>query len=190
MKNKILNLAKDFLKKSEYDIDSLILLIQNKLGDSVSYRLIRALLVPLFESTKPVKLISKYHLLESSIDKKYFKYPETLEYIKAEIEQMVYEIEQSEAGVRRGKAIINPKDNDGYIKYINLSKKSTFPEYLQDIFNGSGTKKKFLSAVKRGKGKVYDRIMQVAIDRLENGYKNLHGYDYPNQDFIDTLVPF
>lgn len=103
--------------------------------------------------------------------------------IKDEIENMKYEIEQSTKGQRSSLHLINPDDHQGYLKHIDTSSKSTFPDYLQGIFNGQGTTQKFLDAVKRGKGPVWDRIALVAIDRLENGYKNQHGYDEPSRDF-------
>ena len=108
-------------------------------------------------------------------------------FVSDEIGNMKYEIEQSEAGSRKGVTILNKENGDGYTKNINTSTKSTFPLYLQDIFNGSGTKKRFLSAGKKGSGKVYDRIMLHAIDRLIGGYQNEHGYDEPSKDFNDEL---
>ena len=105
--------------------------------------------------------------------------------IQDEIKNMAYEIDKSEKGTR---------NQVGYGKdKLHFINKSTFPEYLQPLFNNAGTKKKFLSAANRGKGKVWDRIALIAIDRLENGYKNKQGYDDANQDFIDVVknpVPF
>ena len=112
--------------------------------------------------------------------------------IKDEIEAMKYEIEHSERGVRSGFMDTSVK-GQGMGVWRNTSTKSTFPDYLQRIFNGKGTAKKFLQAAKRGKGKVWDRIALEAIQRLEHGYQNQHGYDTPNKDFIDVVknpVPF
>ena len=101
------------------------------------------------------------------------------------MQNMIWELEQSTRGQRSGV---------GYgVDYIDTSTKSTFPPYLQEIFYGRGTVKKFKAAVKRGKGVVFDRIALEAIDRLENGYSNEHGYVYPDQRFISlvkTGVPF
>jgi hypothetical protein len=98
---------------------------------------------------------------------------------------MAQEIKMSEKGTR------------GQVGYgqdaIKFSTKSTFPEYLQKIFNNQGTLQKFMSAAKRGKGIVWDRIALEAIDRLENGYSNQHNRSEPDKEFIDVVqnpVPF
>ena len=137
-----------------------------------------------------MKLAEKViHILneKSSLPDKYADNDVAMAMIKDEIDQMRYEIEQSEKGQRSGFYDTNVK-GQGMGKWVNTSTKSTFPDYLQHIFNNAGTKKKFLGAVKRGKGKVWDRIALVAIQRLEHGYKNIHGYDEPNQDFIDVVA--
>lgn len=132
-------------------------------------------------------------VLGDTIPKKYSENEIAMIMIQDEIANMAWEIEQSEKGQRRVATVVNPASNDGYLKTYNISNKSTFPDYLQDIFKGQGTRQKFLDAVRRGKGKVYDRIALEAIYRLENGYKNMHGYDTPNRKFIDVVnnpVPF
>jgi hypothetical protein len=132
-------------------------------------------------------------MIGDTIPKKYSENDVAMSMIKDEIAAMAWEIEQSERGQRKAATVINPRDNDGYLKTYNVSNKSTFPDYLQDIFKGQGTRQKFLDAVRRGKGKVFDRIALVAIYRLENGYKNMHGYDTPNKEFIDVVknpLPF
>ena len=122
---------------------------------------------------------------KSSIPSKYLDNDIAMSMIKDEIKQMEWEIEQSEKG-KRGQA--------GYgIDAIRTDSKSTFPDYLQRIFSGSGTSKRFLSTAKSGKGKYWEAIALEAIDRLENGYKNFHGFDGPNKEFIDVVnnpVPF
>lgn len=136
------------------------------------------------------KLIEK---IQTSIPSRYSSNPDAMQMIRDEIKNMEWEITQSEKGTRSGHSALNKEDGKGYLTYINTSTKSTFPSYLQDIFGGSGTAKKFLDAVKKGQGAIWDRIALEAIDRLENGYKNHHGYDYPNQDFIDVVknpIPF
>lgn len=124
-------------------------------------------------------------LNKTSLPDKYANNDVAMSIIKAEINNMLYEIKSSQKGSR------------GQIGFgkdaIRIDQKSTFPKYLQDIFNGQGTTKKFEDVVKRGFGKVWDRIALIAIDRLENGYRNEHGYDTPDKDFIDVVnnpVPF
>jgi len=127
-----------------------------------------------------------FNLLERySLPSKYADNDNAMQMIKQEVDQMAYEIKQSEKG-RRGQ-FDHGKDA------IRIDTKSTFPEYLQNIFNNSGTTKKFLKVVSQGKGKVWDRIALIAINRLENGYKNSHGYDEPDKDFkslVDNPLPF
>lgn len=116
---------------------------------------------------------------EGKIPDKYLNNDNAMAMIKDEIKQMEFEIEQSTKGTR---------GQIGYgIDTVRTDTKSTFPLYLQDIFNGSGTKKKFLKSAKSGKGAVWNRIALVAIARLENGYQNHHGYDEPNDDFIKEV---
>lgn len=131
--------------------------------------------------------------IQTSIPTRYSSNPDAMKMIQAEIKNMEWEIKQSEKGVRGGVNVLNKEDGKGYTSYVNTSRKSTFPDYLQDIFGGSGTAKKFFDAVKRGRGPVWDRIALEAINRLENGYKNHHGWDYPDKDFIDIVknpIPF
>jgi hypothetical protein len=122
---------------------------------------------------------------KSLIPDKYLSNANAMKMIKDEIQTMVKEVQASEKGTR-GQA--------GYgIDAIRVDNKSTFPDYLQRIFNGSGTAKKFIQAAKSGKSKYWQLIALEAIDRLENGYKNFHGYDEPNRDFIDLVnnpLPF
>jgi hypothetical protein len=131
--------------------------------------------------------------IQTSIPSRYSSNQDAMKMIYDEIKNMEWEIRQSEKGTRSGSMVLNQEDGKGYLSYINTSTKSTFPKYLQDIFGGSGTAQKFIDAVKRGRGAIWDRIALEAISRLENGYKNQHGYDTPNKDFIDTVknpVPF
>lgn len=137
-----------------------------------------------------LKLIER---INTSIPSRYSSNPDAMDMIKDEIKNMEWEIKQSEKGMRSGHMTISKEDGKGYLKYINTSTNSTFPPYLQDIFGGSGTSQKFFDAVKRGQGVVWDRIALEAISRLEGGYKNHHGHDRPNQEFIDTVknpIPF
>ena len=113
-----------------------------------------------------------------SIPTKY-QTPEILKLIQDEIDNMCWEMEQSASGQR--------SYSDEF--EANTSTKSTYPAYLQDIFYGKGTKSKFLTAAKSvRRGAVWERIALVAIDRLENGYSNEHGYDEPCKEFIDLTT--
>jgi hypothetical protein len=137
-----------------------------------------------------LKLIEK---IQTSIPSRYSSNPNAMQMIRDEIKNMEWEISQSEKGTRSGRYDVNTENGKGYLSYTNTSTKSTFPSYLQGIFGGSGTAKKFFDAVKKGQGAIWDKIALEAIDRLENGYKNHHGYDHPNQDFIDIIknpIPF
>jgi hypothetical protein len=126
-----------------------------------------------------------YGIKESNaLDKKYADNKEAMDMIRAEMDNMAQEIKDSNKGQRSG--FKDPTKMAGEDE-VNTSSKSTFPEYLQDIFNGSGTAQKFHSAVKMGKGIVWSRIALAAIDRLENGYKNQHGYDEPSQEFMELI---
>lgn len=132
-------------------------------------------------------------ILEYKIPDKYLDNPDAMRMIEDEIKNMVWEIEQSEAGYRKTVSMLNKEDGKGYTSYVNVSKKSSFPDYLQDIFSGKGTKKLFIASSKNKRSKYYTRIALEAINRLEKGYSNDHGYDEPSKEFIDTVnnpVPF
>lgn len=79
------------------------------------------------------------------------------EYVDQEIKNMSEAIASSQAGQKIFK--------DG--QFIG-TQGSTFPDWFNK--NGFSSKEEFLSAVKRGKGKVYDKIKKMAEDRLEKGY--------------------
>jgi hypothetical protein len=121
---------------------------------------------------------------QRSLPQAYVSNKEAMDMIHAEIDNMVYEIRQSEKGQRSGHKDWSKMAGEDE---VNTSSKSTFPSYLQDIFNGSGTVQKFLSAAKMGKGVVWNRVALAAIDRLENGYENKHGYDRPSKEFLDLI---
>lgn len=124
-------------------------------------------------------------LNKTSLPDKYASNDVAMAIIKNEIDNMLSEIKASDKGIRK---------QLGYGKDATfISTKSTFPKYLQKIFNNQGTVKKFEDVVKRGFGKVWDRIALIAIERLENGYRNEHGYDTPDREFLDVVqnpVPF
>lgn len=141
------------------------------------------------------RIVNIFNILElrTTLPDKYADNDVAMAMIKDEIANMAWEIEKSEKGQRSIAVVKNKRDGEGMFNYINTSTKSTFPTYLQRIFNNKGTAKKFLQAVSRGKGKVWDRIALEAIKRLEQGYKNQHGFDEPDKAFIDVVknpVPF
>ena len=132
-------------------------------------------------------------LPKSDLEKKYVTDHQAMTMIVAEIGNMAWEINASEAGKRQGRQMLNKETGAGYLKYVNLSTTSTFPKYLQQIYNDRGTKDKFMASVRKGSGKYFNAIAKEAVSRLENGYQNLHGYDEPNADFlelVDNPVPF
>jgi hypothetical protein len=122
---------------------------------------------------------------KSTLPNKYLENDVAMDMIRKEIDNMAQEIIKSEKGTR------------GQVGYghdsVKYATKSTFPDYLQKVFNNQGTTKKFMTAVKRGKGITWDRIALEAIDRLENGYSNQHNRNTPDKEFIDVVqnpVPF
>lgn len=125
---------------------------------------------------------------KSNIAKKYKATLELKQMIADEIHNMAWEVEQSEAGSRKVTTIINPEDKQGYLKTYYTGSASTFPEYLSDIYDGKGSKDKFYASIRAGSGKHFDKITNLAIQRLEKGYSNKHGYDEPNKDFIDLVI--
>jgi hypothetical protein len=140
-----------------------------------------------------VILNNKYLLEGASIPKDILKSDIIMDFVIKEIDAMKWEIDQSEAGKRGAATITNKEDNVGVFRSVNIANKSTFPKYFKDIMKDNGTKKKFFAAVKRGKGPIWTRIALEAIERLKHGYKNTHGHDEPNKDFLaelDSPTPF
>lgn len=91
-----------------------------------------------------------------------------------ELNNMKHEIVSSEKGSR---------SIHGYGKDQNVTvTKSTFPEYMKE--SGINSTKDFLKVLTQKKGVRFDRLKKKAIERLENGYKNKHGYDEPDIDFL------
>ena len=284
MKKNILKLAKNLINTAEYDLDKLILAVQSKLSTDVSYKLLRSLLVPLFEENRGKILLrrleslcenndlcysnSEVNIWESKKDlnrskkietyysssiksmqekqcpKNYliestaritngklepsrcsillermeklglvesYKIPDTpklmtnllnskkvldkfdkriadnelaLKTIADYVSDMAWEISVSEKGTRGHATIWN--DNAANLE-INTSTKSTFPDYLQQIYNNQGTAKKFYGSIRKGKGKYWDEIVAEALSRIYNGYQNAHGYDSPLETFPKIL---
>jgi ribosomal protein L17 len=101
------------------------------------------------------------------------------ELIAQEIETMISEIQQSEAGKRSG--VLDDKGVN-----VNTSTKSTFPGYYSSI--KAKNKADFEKAAKSKKGAKYSRIRQEAINRLRDGYENIHsGPNMPSNEFRALL---
>ena len=128
-----------------------------------------------------------------TLDKKYFQDHFAMQMIIDEIGNMAWEINASEAGKRQGRQMVNKANGDGYLKFVNLSTKSTFPAYLQRIYGNKGSKDKFFASLRKTSGKYFDEIAREAVVRLEHGYQNMHGHDAPNIDFMNLVanpIPF
>jgi hypothetical protein len=112
-----------------------------------------------------------------------------MEYILNEMSSMVWEIKNSQRSIKSYKQMLNPNDGEGYLIGVNLNQRSTFPTYFRRMFsaNGHGTSKRFIHAVKKGRGAIWERIATEALNRLENGYKNAHGYNLPCDKFAELL---
>lgn len=96
--------------------------------------------------------------------------------IRSQLKGMAYEVKSSTAG---SSALIH--DQYGRVSHRAFTP-STFPDYVQK--SGAGSTKEFLKILSSKKGLRYDRLKTTAIDRLENGYQNQHGYDIPNTKFL------
>ncbi len=97
--------------------------------------------------------------------------------IKGMLEQMRYEISQSE----KSSSVLIPSENSYQFSHRSVTK-STFPEFLRETKIGS--RKAFMRVLASGKGKRFQRLKEEAIDRLERGYRNSHGYDEPSKEFM------
>ncbi len=99
--------------------------------------------------------------------------------IDDELANMKSDIVQAEAGKRSSASMINGEDGQGYIKNINTSTKSSFPEW-----NGGAAKDETLAALERKSGPVYERLVEKAKDNLRRGYESPHaGPIAPNPEF-------
>jgi hypothetical protein len=94
------------------------------------------------------------------------------ELIDDEISSMIYEIEQAEPGQRSGfeRVESDPQSGGGEKVSVNTSTKSTFPEWYKGI--GAKNKEDFRIKALSKKGAVYQRIRELAIERLNNGYES------------------
>lgn len=100
--------------------------------------------------------------------------------IDQELSNMKADIAQSQAGKRSSSSVLNAEDGQGYLKKINTSSDSTFPEW-----NGGASKQETLDALERKSGKVYDRLVEKAKENLRRGYESTHsGPIPPNPEFV------
>lgn len=100
----------------------------------------------------------------------------SLKHINDELSNMKWEIEES--ATSGGNLIF--KDNSYEVSH-RTKKISTFPQYMRDA--GISSKKDFMKVSKMKKGIRLERLRKVAIDRLNHGYENAHGYDSPDMKF-------
>lgn len=84
-----------------------------------------------------------------------------------EIEAMAQEVEAGIPGERSTAVIDNPENNQGKFKYINTSTKSTYPKWYQKA--GVRNKDHFFKVIQNKKGPIWERLKEIARDRLENG---------------------
>jgi hypothetical protein len=89
--------------------------------------------------------------------------------INQELGNMKWEIEKSE------KSSLSIVDNR------RIQTKSTFPDYMSKA--GISSRKDFMAIINAKKGVRFERLKTTAIERLNHGYSNEHGYDTPNMEF-------
>jgi predicted metal-dependent hydrolase len=93
--------------------------------------------------------------------------------IAGELDNMRSEIEASQAGQRTITGV-------GTEMKVTATK-STFPSYMRKA--GISSKKDFMKVLSQKRGKRKERLKKIAINRLNEGYKNKHGYDMPDMKF-------
>jgi hypothetical protein len=103
--------------------------------------------------------------------------PKARKIIKSELGSMRYEVLNSEKS-----SSVLVRDEQTYAGFSHRAySQSTFPEWMRK--SGIGSTKDFIQVLNQNKGVRYDRLKNVAIDRLNNGYKNNHGYALPDVGF-------
>jgi len=120
-----------------------------------------------------VKLVPRFKVTNQPPD---YSTPKAKALIRKELKAMEWEVKHSE----KGSSFLVADEHDRI--YTRAHTKSTFPKYVQD--SGAGSTKEFLKVLSQKKGVRFDRIQKEAINRLENGYMNDHGYDEPNRNFL------
>jgi hypothetical protein len=94
--------------------------------------------------------------------------------IDSMIDQMKYEIDQSE---KSSSTLVFNKDGSAHRAYT----KSTFPEFLRQT--KINTRKDFMKVLASKKGVRYNRLKDEAVQRLNRGFQNDHGFDSPDMEF-------
>jgi hypothetical protein len=101
--------------------------------------------------------------------------PKASKIIKSELGSMRQEILASQ----KSSSTLIMDDNDR-VTHRTYSP-STFPSWMRN--SGISSTKDFLAVINQNKGIRHDRLKGIAIDRLNSGYSNQHGYDLPDTDF-------
>lgn len=96
--------------------------------------------------------------------------------ISQEISSMVHEVKSSQ----KSSSYLS-RDQYGTVTNRHYTA-STFPKYFSSV--GANSSSDFEKIANSKKGVRYDRIKTEAIDRLENGFKNSHGYNDPDAKFL------
>lgn len=120
-----------------------------------------------------VKLVPRYVPTGKEPD---YSNPRALGMINKELKAMAWEVKRSE----KGSSVLVSDEHDRITH--RAFTKSTFPDYVQK--SGAGSTKEFLKILSMKKGVRFDRLKTTAVDRLEKGYMNDHGFDEPNKNFL------
>lgn len=92
------------------------------------------------------------------------------------LNQMKFEIESSE----KSSSVLIKKENSYEVSHRSFTA-STFPKFMREA--GINSKKDFSKVLASKKGKRFNRLKVEAIDRLNNGFQNQHGFDDPSTEF-------
>lgn len=123
-------------------------------------------------------ILSRTDLIKND-PKAFFEHPTVKNLLHEEIQNMHYEVKNAVQGQRSGF-----QDDTG--QNINTSTNSTFPEYYSHL--KVDNKDHFAKVMNSKKGPIYQRMLDVAHDRLLNGYSNHHGQDMPNPKYLVQAV--
>ena len=98
--------------------------------------------------------------------------------VNAEIDEMVYEVQQAEISTGLTKNKRGEFDSRWY--------ENTFPEYYRDL--GVKNKEDMQRLASKKSGKPYERMVEIAKDRLENGYESkISGQNMPNETYLALI---
>jgi hypothetical protein len=120
-----------------------------------------------------VKEVPRYKASDKAPD---YNAPLAKRIISKELNNMAWEIKRSEAG---SSTLV--KDEHDRVTHRAFTK-SSFPKYMSEA--GINSTKDFLKVLSQKKGIRHDRLKNEAIKRLEQGYKNEHGFDVPSKEFL------